>query len=94
MLRISPFGQFIAGVAAALTFCSVLLWTPIPHELLIALAVAGILKLLVADHHAQSAGDHGFFFLRLARRLISYPYFSLGVAIVMTVALFLSYRPR
>jgi hypothetical protein len=94
MLLIPPFDQFIAGVATALIICSVLRWTPIARELLIALVVAVMLNLLVADHSAQIAGDHDFIPLRIARELIGYPYFSLGVAIVTTVALFLMSRPR
>jgi hypothetical protein len=53
-----------------------------------------MLNLLVPDHNLPSAGDHDFIPLRIARELIGYPYFSLGVAIVMTVALFLMSRLR
>jgi hypothetical protein len=94
MLLIPPLEQFIAGIAAALIVCSVLRWTPIARNLLIALAVAGMLNLLVPDHNLPSAGDHDFIPLRIARELIGHPYFSLGVAIVMTVALFLMSRLR
>jgi hypothetical protein len=93
MLLIPPLEQFIAGIAAALIVCSVLRWTPIARNLLIALVVAGMLNLLVPDH-LPSAGDHDFIPLRIARELIGYPYFNLGVAIVMTVALFLMSRLR
>jgi hypothetical protein len=49
---------------------------------------------LVPDHNLPSAGDHDFIPLRIARELIGYPYFNLGVAIVTTVALFLMSRLR
>jgi hypothetical protein len=94
MLLIPPLEQFIAGIAAALIVCSVLRWTPIARNLLIALVVAGMLNLLVPDHNLASAGDHDFIPLRITRELIGYPYFNLGVAIVMTVALFLMSRLR
>jgi hypothetical protein len=94
MLLTPPLEQFIAGLAAALIFCSMLRWTPIARNLLIALVVAGTLNLLVADHNFPSAGDHDFIPLRIARELIGHPYFSLGVAIVTTIALFLTSRPR
>jgi hypothetical protein len=94
MLLIPQLEQFIAGIAAALIVCSVLRWTPIARNLLIALVVAGMLNLLVPDHNLPSAGDHDFIPLRIARELIGYPYFNLGVAIVMTVALFLMSRLR
>jgi hypothetical protein len=93
MLLIPPLEQFIAGIVAASIFCSVLRWTPIASDLLIALAVAGMLNLLLADHNLPSVGDHDFIPLRIARELIGYPYFSLGVAIVTKVALFLMSRP-
>jgi hypothetical protein len=94
MLLIPPLEQFIAGVAAALIVCSVLRWTPIARNLLIALAVAGMLNLLVPDHNPPNAGDHEFVLLNLARELIGYPYFNFGAAIVTTVALLLISRPR
>ena len=93
-MLIPPLEQFIAGIAAALIVCSVLRWTPIARNLLIALVVAGMLNLLVPDHNLPNAGDHDFIPLRIARELIGYPYFNLGVAIVMTVALFLMSRLR
>jgi hypothetical protein len=94
MLLRPPLEQFVAGIAAALIVCSVLRWTPIARNLLIALVVAGMLNLLVPDHNLPSAGDHDFVLLRLARELIGYPYFNFGVAIVTTAALFLMSRPR
>jgi hypothetical protein len=93
-MLIPPFEQFIAGVAAALIVCGVLRWTPIARELLIALIVAGILNPLVADHNLPNTGDRDSTVFGLALELVGYPYFSLGVAIVTTVALFLSSRPR
>jgi hypothetical protein len=94
MRLIPPLEQFIAGIATALILCSVLRWTTIARHLLIALAVAGMLNLLVADHNLPSATDHDFIPLRIVRELVGFPYFSLGVAIVTTVALFLTSRPR
>jgi hypothetical protein len=94
MLLIPPLEQFVAGVAAGLIVCSVLRWTPIARQLLTALAVAGMLNLLVPDRDLPSTKDHDFLPLRLARELIGYPYFSLGVAVVTTLALFLTSRPR
>jgi hypothetical protein len=73
MLLIPPLEQFVAGIAAALIVCSVLRWTPIARNLLIALVVAGMLNLLVPDHNLPSAGDHDFIPLRIARELIGYP---------------------
>src|SRR5215471_6726984 len=74
--------QLVAGIAAALILCSVLWWTPIARKLLGALAVAGILNLLVADRNVLGVPDRESFPGRLVQELIGYPYFSLGVAIV------------
>ena len=94
MTPIQPLEQFVAGTAAALIVCSVQRWTPIARELLVALAVAGILNLLIAQFVPPNPGGHDLIPVRIARELIGYPYFSLGVAIVTTVALFLTSRPR
>jgi len=61
--------------------------------LLIALVVAGNAESARPDHNLPSAGDHDFIPLRMHRELIGHPYFSLGVALVTTVALFLMSRP-
>jgi hypothetical protein len=92
MLSLPPIEQLIDGIAAALIVCSVLRWTPIPRELLIALAVGIILNLLVPDHKLTNASGQDFSAQGLARELTGHPYFNLGIAIVTTVALFLASR--
>jgi hypothetical protein len=70
MLRISPFGQFVAGVSVALIIYDVCC-TPTAREWLIAFAVVGRPKFPVADRGPRSHGD--FLFLRLSQSLIGYP---------------------
>jgi hypothetical protein len=91
VLLIPPFEQFIAGLAASLFVCGVLRWTPIPRELLIALAVGVTINLLF-EGRPQSLGGHDFTTISLVQGLVGYPYFNLGVAIVITVALFVTSR--
>ena len=67
-------------------------WTPIARELLIALAVAGIANLL-AGHILPEAANNDFIPPRIARELVGYPYFDLGVAIIIALALF-AFRSR
>jgi hypothetical protein len=45
----SPYEQLIIGIAAGLIFCAMLRWTPLWRDLLAAIAVAGLLDVLVND---------------------------------------------
>ena len=89
MSRISPFGQFVAGVSVALIIYDVC-YTPTARELLIALAAVSRPKLPVADRGPPI--DRDFLFLRLAQSLTRYPYVSLGAAMVFTVVTLLAPR--
>jgi formate/nitrite transporter FocA (FNT family) len=90
----TPLEQFVAGIAAALILCSVLWWTPIARKLLGALAVAGILNLLIADRNVPSVPDHEALPRQLVQELIGYPYLSIAAAIVITLALLFTSRSR
>jgi len=94
MLLIPPLELFIAGIAAGLDRLQRAAVDPDRPQLADRSCRCRMLNLLVPDHNLPSAGDHDFIPLRIARELIGYPYFNLGVAIVMTVALFLMSRLR
>jgi len=87
MLLTPPLEQFVAGIAAALFLCSVLWCTSIARKLLGALAVAGILNLLVADRNVPTAPGPRLVSPRAGAGIGRLPLFQLGAAIVTTLAL-------
>ena len=89
MLAMS-YAQLIAGIAAGLIVCALMLWTPMLRDLLAAVAAAGIADLLLGNHSPQGVDSA---VERIASAISTHPYFTLGLIMAATGAATL-YRVR
>jgi len=76
-----PHEQLIVGIAAGLTFCALLRWTPLVRDLLAATAAAGLVQLLINDRTSQGFGANFLASTLPHEILLRHPHFSLGLAL-------------
>jgi hypothetical protein len=74
--------QLAVGLAAGLSFCALLRWTPLARDLLAAMAAAGLLQLFIANPTRDSSAARTLAG-RLSREILSHPDFNLGLALAV-----------
>jgi hypothetical protein len=87
-----PGEQLMIGVLVGLMLCALFRWTPFLRDFLAAMAAAVLIDIGVNDHTRH--GDFASRAIRLPGELLSYPHFSLGVAVAVASVLALLHFSR